>query len=536
MATQQARTTTHRREGGAHEAAGGKRVFLSDPSRRVSPVATEPIASDFAAFIGGPLGRFARAGTQRLWTPIRVLIVASLTFLSLGFLAKANCIQGNMVDGVAVLDWAGNRQYTSACYNDIVPLYGGRGLDAPGFPYAYSWVEGERTRYMEYPVLAGIFQWIMAVITRAIYPAVEVLPLAIPEVAVYFSLSALVMGMMWVCVVRLVAELAGNRVWDAILVACSPLVIMHAFTNWDIPSILAATLALWAFSRRNAWMAGVWIGIGISIKLWPLFLLGAYFVLSVRSRNFVPLVKMTVATVVTWVVCNVGVWLAYPQAWGEFYRLNTTRGWEWTTIYAVISREFGWAGFDGPGTPTTLNTVSFILFLGACAAIAALGIMVARRPRVAELCYLIVAAFLLTNNVWSPQYSLWLVVLAALALPNWRLIFAWALTDALTWPVLMWHMMGEDNKGVPGHFLDIFVLGRDGFIIAIAVLVIRQMLGKRVDPVRRDHDGHDPLAGELDDEIVAVVSQSPVKKPAEAADVNLEAEAHASRDVKHVAE
>ena len=113
----------------------------------------------------------------------------------------------------------------------------------------------------------------------------------------------------------------------------------------------------------------------------------------------------------------------------------------------------------------------------------------------AELVYLIVAAFLLFNKVWSPQYSLWLVVPAALALPRWRLVFSWALVDALVWPLLMWHMLGTDNKGIPHELLDVAIISRDALIIAMAVLVIRQMCGKTTDKVRDAHAGRDPLAG-----------------------------------------
>lgn len=488
-----------------------QRTVLADPAKRVSPTRTEPMARDVAGLLGGAPGRFARVGTQRFWTPLRVLIVVALSFLSLGFLAKANCIQGTMIDGVAQLDWSGNRQYTSACYNDIVPLYGARGLDQPGFPYAYSFQEGELTRYMEYPVLAGIFQWIMGLITQITYPIIEILPFAIPEVAHYFAITALVMSAMWIVVIRLVAELTGNRVWDTMLVAASPLVVMHAFTNWDIPSVLCAVLALWCLKQRNVTLSGVAIGLGTAFKLWPLFLLGAFLVLAIRSSKVRDFFTMVGATVVTWLVINVPVWLAYPDAWAEFGRLNSTRGWEWTTIYALLGRQFGWSGFDGGATPPViLNAFTFIAFVGLCVAIGVFGVKVVRRPRVAELGYLIVAAFLLVNKVWSPQYSLWLVVLAALALPRWRLLFAWMLIDALTWPVLMWHMMGEDQKGVPGALLDLFVLGRDGLIIAIAVLIIRQMLGKHEDPVRAAHGGEDPLAGSFGQRDTFVLGGSPV--------------------------
>ena len=61
------------------------------------------------------------------------------------------------------------------------------------------------------------------------------------------------------------------------------------------------------------------------------------------------------------------------------------------------------------------------------------------------------------------------------------------------WPVLMWHMLGADNMGLPGWFLNIVIIARDALIITIMVLVVRQMLGKRRDKVRDAHNGHDPL-------------------------------------------
>ncbi|KEX89365.1 glycosyltransferase 87 family protein [Corynebacterium pseudotuberculosis] len=469
---------------------------LGDSRYRVSPGSNEPIARSFIEFLGGPLGRFSQVGTQRWWTPLRLLVTIALSFLSLGYMAKANCLHGNEIAGVAQLDWSGNKQYVSACYSDIIPLYSGRGLDRPGFPYAFSWQENGLTRYMEYPVLTGIFQWIMAMVARLGYPVIQAVFPGVPEVSFYFTVTALVMALLWAAVVAMLAELAENRVWDVVLVAASPLVIVHAFTNWDILAIAAAIGALLAFRRHHLVIAGVLIGVGTSHKLWPVFLLGALFIVALRSKKLRTWFVLSAGAAAAWLIINVPVMLTYPDAWGEFLRLNSQRGWEWTTIYAVLSREFGWSGLDPAGVaPTNLNMVTLLLFIAACVGIAVLGLRVRRQPRIAELVFLIVAAFLLINKVWSPQYSLWLVPFAALALPYWRLIFAWGLIDAATWPILMWHLLGAENKGAPAWLLDLFILGRDGLIIIIAVLVIRQMLGKSVDKVSRDHAGRDPLAG-----------------------------------------
>ena len=63
----------------------------------------------------------------------------------------------------------------------------------------------------------------------------------------------------------------------------------------------------------------------------------------------------------------------------------------------------------------------------------------------------------------------------------------------MVWPVLMWHMLGTDNLGLPGEVLDIVIICRDALIITIMVLVIQQLFGRRPDLVAHAHNGHDPL-------------------------------------------
>ena len=65
----------------------------------------------------------------------------------------------------------------------------------------------------------------------------------------------------------------------------------------------------------------------------------------------------------------------------------------------------------------------------------------------AQLCFLVVAGFLLTNKVWSPQYSLWLVPLAVLALPHRRILLAWMTIDALVWVPRMMYYLGVSEQG-----------------------------------------------------------------------------------------
>ena len=72
-----------------------------------------------------------------------------------------------------------------------------------------------------------------------------------------------------------------------------------------------------------------------------------------------------------------------------------------------------------------------------------------------------IAAFLLTNKVWSPQYSLWLVPLAVLALPHRRMLLAWMTIDALVWVPRMYYYLGVGNKGLPEQWFTATVVLRD---------------------------------------------------------------------------
>jgi len=141
--------------------------------------------------------------------------------------------------------------------------------------------------------------------------------------------------------------------------------------------------------------------------------------------------------------------------------------------------------------------LSLLLFALGCAAIGWLGLAAQRRPRFAQLAFLVIAAFLLTNKVWSPQYSLWLLPLAVLALPRWRPLLFWQASEAITWALLMLYFDGEANKGLSIYpFLNAALL-RDAMVVMLVVLVIWDIVRPAGDLVRMAGDD-DPSGGVLD--------------------------------------
>ncbi|WP_433603664.1 glycosyltransferase family 87 protein [Nocardia sp. CA-135953] len=517
---------------------------LRSADGRDRPSRNDSLTAQLSTVVGGPVGDHALIGRVRFWTPMRVLLAFALVFLALGWASKAGCIQQTTTsDGSLTLDWNNGRQYVAMCYSDTVPLYGAERLNEGAFPYKKEWTEqtpdgGRETRYMEYPVLSGLYQYASMQVAKT-WDA-SPLPGAL-QVVIYFNVVAVGLAFAWLVTVWASAQLAGRRIWDAALVACSPLVIVHAFTNFDALATAFAATGLLAWARRRPLLAGLLLGLGGAAKLYPLLLLGPIVVLCLRAdpRQRVPSARLglrlsdidsvrtaltwlretpyrtqflsarplgaaalTVAAAAgTWLVVNLPIALLYPNGWREFFRLNTTRHADPDSIYNVITSFTGWAGFDGEighaEQPTILNLVSLLVFVAACAAIAYIALTAPRRPRVAQLCFLVVAAFLITNKVWSPQYSLWLVPLAVLALPHRRILLAWMTIDALVWVPRMFYYLGLDRKGLPEQWFTGTVLLRDIAVLALCALIVRQIYRPEEDLVRRDFVD-DPVGGVID--------------------------------------
>jgi uncharacterized membrane protein len=481
---------------------------------RVVPTWVEPLAAAASRVIGGPLGAHAVVGRSRFWTPLRVVLLMAVAVLAIGWLGKAPCLQQYVTaDGSLALDWRDNRQYVSTCYSDTVPLYGIEDLDRGAVPYRDSWTESEgtpqeRTRYMEYPVVTGFFQYANARLADGwlwLADKLPWLPSGLP-VVVYFDISAAWLALAWLVVVWAVRMLRPNRPWDAALVALSPLVAVHVFTNFDALAVACATAGMLALARRRPVLAGALLGLGGASKLYPLMLLLPVLLVGIRRRDLRTPALTIAAAVGAWAAVNLPVALAYPSGWGEFFRLNQTRVADPDSLYYVVQYFTGWGGLDGAladgQSPVVLNTVSSVLFALCCAAVAVLAMLAPKPPRLASLGFLVVASFLLVNKVWSPQYSLWLVPLAVLALPRWRLILGWMVVDALVWAPRMFYYLTPANRGLPPDWFLAAVVLRDAVVVLLCVLVVRSVLRPGTDPVRRtvpagpDRDDPDwPAAG-----------------------------------------
>ncbi|ORB84848.1 hypothetical protein B1987_14825 [Mycobacterium kansasii] len=491
---------------------------LRSADYRDCPSRNDVLGAALADVIGGPVGRHALIGRARFMTPLRVMFVIALVFLALGWSTKAACLQttGTGPGDKRVANWDNQRAYYELCYSDTVPLYGAELLNQGRFPYKSSWVETDSTgapqiqyngqlavRHMEYPVLTGVYQYVAMAIAKTYTALSNVTPLpVIAEVVMFFNAAAFGLAIAWLATVWATSGLAGRRIWDAALVAASPLLIFQIFTNFDALATAFAMGGLLAWARRKPWLAGLLIGLGAGAKLYPLLFLGPLLVLGIRTGRLGAVGRTALASAVTWLAVNLPIMVLYPRGWSEFFRLNTRRGDDMDSLYNIVKSFTGWRGFD-PGLgfwepPMVLNTVVTVLFALCCAAIAYIAFTAPQRPRVAQLMFLVVAAFLLTNKVWSPQFSLWLVPLAVLALPHRRILLTWMTIDALVWVPRMYYLYGNPNRSLPEQWFTTTVLLRDLAVVMLCALIIRQIYRPEEDLARWNGRVDDPAGGGYD--------------------------------------
>ncbi|MHA7666967.1 glycosyltransferase family 87 protein [Mycolicibacterium sp. HS_4_1] len=492
---------------------------LRSADDRDLPSRTDVMGAALSGVVGGPVGRHAMIGRAPFLTPFRVMLLIALVFLGLGYTTKAPCLvtTGSGTADQRVANWQNQRAYYEFCYSDTVPLYTAELLNLGKFPYKSSWIEtdsahkprvqydGTRAvRYMEYPVLTGMYQYASMSVAKT-YTALSKL-VRIPvvaEVIMFFNISAFGLALAWMATVWATMRMSGRRPWDAAVVAGSPILIFQAFTNFDALATACAAGAMLAWSRRKPVVAGVLIGVGVALKLYPLLLLIPLAMLAVRTGKWRPVAKTAITALVTWIAVNLPIMVMYPRGWSEFFRLNTRRGDDMDSLYNVVKSFTGWGGFDTNlgfwQPPTVLNAVSAVLFVLCCAAIAYVAWTAPQRPRLAQLAFLVVAAFLLTNKVWSPQYSLWLVPLAALALPHRRILLAWMTIDALIWIPRMLYLYDDPKFGLPEQFFTTTVLVRDIAVIGLCALVVRAIYRPEHDLVRWGGRIDDPSGGVFDE-------------------------------------
>ena len=312
--------------------------------------------------------------TVRLRALLALAVLASLISF-----AKFSPCQGTT--------WATPDQYIHACYSDLPSLFGARGLDKNQWPYTSD------DNAVEYPVLTGLVMFATAALTDS--------PIT------YFHINAFLLALLFIGLVFVVNRIKPSFSY---LLPVAPAMIASLYINWDLWAIFTMMLAIYWFDRKAYLYSALAIGVSISTKFLPIFLLLPIAFILWRQDRIRELIKYFITVVGVWTAINLPFIVTTPTGWFRFYKLNLERDADWGSL---------WLALDQLGLQlTNLNYLSLLLLFIGLTAIAIFLFEIKSTPTLASVAFILMATVMVASKVYSPQYVLWLTPLAIIALTH----------------------------------------------------------------------------------------------------------------------
>jgi uncharacterized membrane protein len=340
----------------------------------------------------------------RITKPLAVIIFLALVATLVGAFKFSSC-EGN--------GWATPAQYIHACYSDIPSLYGERELDKDQWSYA------SKTDAVEYPVVTGTVMWIFA----------KAIPTGDDEILNYYRINAIFLAALFIFLAIIVYRI---RPQFAYLSVIAPAAVASLYINWDLWAIASMMLAIYWFDRKRFDYSALAIGISISTKFLPIFLLLPIVLILWRRDEIKTLVRYLAITVATFAVINIPVLLTTPEGWLRFYQLNFDRGQDWGSA---------WYALSSLGVP--LGSTNFFAILALLIAVLVISLFIfgtKETVNLADVSFIVLALVMVASKVYSPQYVLWLVPLAVIAMTTRKDLHAfwiWQIAEVI-YHVAIW--------------------------------------------------------------------------------------------------
>jgi hypothetical protein len=349
--------------------------------------------------------------------------------------------------------WATPDQYVHACYSDLPALFEARGLSTNQWPFASD------DNSVEYPVITAMVMYLTSYAANS--------PVS------YFNINIFFLILLFIATVMLVRKI---RPEFAYLVPVAPAMIASLFINWDLWAIASMMLAIYWFDRKQFTNSALLMGVSISTKFLPIFLLIPIVFIFWRENKIKEAIKYVAMTSGIWLAINLPFVVTTPTGWWRFYQFNLDRGPDWGSFWLAL-QQFGI-------NLTNLNYLSILLLLIALASISILLFEIKYTPTLASVSFFVLASVMLASKVYSPQYVLWLTPLAVIALTNKKDLHAFWLWQAteLIYHIAIWQHLAQvtDAKfGLGPTPFAILTLVRIGGTIYLMAVLARRALQAR---------------------------------------------------------
>jgi uncharacterized membrane protein len=383
----------------------------------------------------------------RISKPLATLIFLALLATLLGIFKFSSC-EGN--------GWATPAQYIHACYSDIPALYGERDLDKDQWSYSST------TDAVEYPVLTGTVMWIFALAT----PAGE------NEIRNYYRINIAFLAALFILIAVIVYRI---RPEFAYLATLAPGAIGSLYINWDLWAIISMMLSIYWFDRKKYKHSAVAIGISISTKFLPVFLLLPIALILWRRNEVKELIRYIAIAVLTFAAINLPVLLTTPEGWLRFYELNFDRGQDWGSLWYALS-----------SLGVNLGNTNFFAILALFVSVLFVSLLIFSTKNVltlADVSFIVLALVMIASKVYSPQYILWLVPLAVIAMSTRKDLHAfwiWQIAEVIYHVAIWQHLATVTGAkfGLPlGGYALITLIRILACLYFVGVLVKKQAKG-----------------------------------------------------------
>jgi uncharacterized membrane protein len=221
----------------------------------------------------------------------------------------------------------------------------------------------------------------------------------------YFNGSALLLALLFIFISFITFKIAPKYSY---LLPLAPAAIASLYINWDMWAILSMVLAIYWFDKGDETKSAVALGISISTKFMPVFLLLPIALIFFRQERITKFFHYLGFVVVTFTAINLPVYLSTPTGWWRFYQLNLDRGSDWGSV---------WYALSVLGADLTHQNYLSVLSVLIAATVTVLALLQFRKtPTLATTAFIILAMVMAVSKVYSPQYVLWLTPLAVIAL------------------------------------------------------------------------------------------------------------------------
>jgi uncharacterized membrane protein len=194
----------------------------------------------------------------------------------------------------------------------------------------------------------------------------------------------------------------------AYLLPLAPAAVASLYINWDLWAIASMLLAIYLFDKKHEIPSAILLGISVSTKFLPIFLLIPIALIFFRQEKVGKFVKYSAISLATFIAINAPIFLTTPQGWWRFYSLNLNRGSDWGSIWYALSN----LGLN----LTHQNYLSVLCLLIGLVALTIYLLQLTNPLTLAHTALFVFIIVMAVSKVYSPQYVLWLTPLAVIAL------------------------------------------------------------------------------------------------------------------------